>query len=68
MYQNLLTIYQISLKFVSEWEKFITIFHCQFKIIFSNCLYYFHIKKIMPMIMILGYSLGFIVIMIKKIF
>ena len=66
MYQNFLTIYQIFLKFVSEWEKFITIFHCQFKIIFSNSLYYFHIKIIMSMIMILGYL--FIVIMIKKIF
>ena len=34
MYQNFLTLYQISLKFILEWGKFLTIFHCQFKIIF----------------------------------
>ena len=34
MYQNFITMYQIFLKFFLECEKFLTIFHSQFKIIF----------------------------------
>ena len=41
MYQNFLIIYQIFLKFFLEWENFLTIFHCLFKIIFFLQIGYF---------------------------